>query len=271
MIANFARWMIRKRLNRLANLMLTSSSFLIGKGTRIYYNKNGYWRHAQKGWVINEAYPNIRLDIKKLEEFNSAVYFHEYRPSNGDVIVDLGAGIGTESIFISKLVGPQGKVYAIEAAADTYALLQANVADNNLGNVHSFNIAISDHRGKLSISASGDTHINNSIFEGKGTEVEAFTMDEFLAINNIDRINYLKVNIEGAEKLMVRAFDRIDSVEHVAISCHDFLAKRNNNPVFATKEIITQFLVRNNFEISSRKTGIDYEDDWIYGRNTRNN
>jgi FkbM family methyltransferase len=267
MVSNLARWLVQRRFYTIADWMLTGASFLAGKGNRIRYNKSGYWSHRQKGWIINEAFPNIRLDIKGIQDFNQQVYFHQYQPSLNDIVIDVGAGIGTESIFLSKAVGNKGIVYAIEASPSTYRILRANIEDNKLQNVHCFNIAIADRHGQLKISDAVENHIANSVFEDQGVEVEALTMDEFFVGNDIKTVDFLKVNIEGAEKLLVRSFNGIDKVHYIAISCHDFLGRRTGNPVFFTREIIVTFLLQHDFEISSRNSGVDYEDDWIYGRN----
>jgi FkbM family methyltransferase len=267
MISNLARWLVRRHFYKVADWVLTAASFMTGKGSRIKYHKEGYWSHRQKGWTINESFPNIRLDVRALQQFNDSVYFHQYKPVPGDTVIDLGAGIGTETIFLSGALGKAGKLFAIEASPSTYGILQANIRDNGLENVLSYNIAMADRHGLLKINADSENHIANTILDDRGSEVEAFTMDEFFSGQGIETVHFLKVNIEGAEKLIIRAFRNISKVQHVAISCHDFLGRRTGNPVFFTKEAVTGFLLQNQFEISSRNSGIDYQDDWIYGKN----
>jgi len=75
------------------------------------------------------------------------------------------------------------------------------------------------------------------------------------------------VNIEGEERLLIIAFEKISKVKHVAISCHDFLYKHSGNKNFKTKKSVIRFLEKRNFDVTGNKTGIDYVDDWIYGFN----
>ncbi len=241
-----------------------------GKGCRISYDKKGFWKHKQKGWIINEAFPNIRLDIAELTRFMDDVYFVDYKPVNGDVCIDVGAGIGTETICLSKIVGSSGRVYAIEASPFTFEILNCNVRDNQLPNVECFNLAIADHNGQLKIGDDTNDHISNSVLNTKeGVLVDALTMDEFLERNKIDHISYLKVNIEGAEQFLIRKFNAISTVKYAAISCHDFLGKRLSDNSFFTKEAVLKFLHANDFSTMSKNTGIDYVDDWIYAKNNR--
>jgi len=130
-------------------------------------------------------------------------------------------------------------------------------------------MAISNQYGKIFIDDSQINHIANSVFTGKGMAVRAITMDGFMKENQIDSVGLLKVNIEGAERLLIDSFDKISSVKHVAISCHDFLYKRSGDVNFKTKKTIIRFLKNRNFDVTGNETGIDYIDDWIYGSNRK--
>lgn len=270
MIASFARLLVRMQCYNLSGSFLTLASKIIGGGCRITYNKNGYWRHAKGDWIVNEAFPNIRMDMDGIRKFNNEVYFRRYQPRANDVCIDVGAGIGTECISMSRAVGPQGKVFAIEASPFVYNMLTSNVLDNQLENVHTYNLAIADKQGKMRISDVSEDHISNSLWGGEGAEIDTLTMDQFVEMTNIERIDFLKVNIEGAEKLLIRQFDRITAVRNVAISCHDFLGKRTGDPNFFTRDQVTAFLVNQGFSIESANTGVDYIDDWIYGVSAKN-
>ena len=265
MISAVAGWLVRNHLYKPANLLLNSASFLAGKGCNIRYQKKGYWMHRHNDWVINESVPNFRLDSRALEKDINEIYFFHYQPKNGDTCIDIGAGTGTETIAMSRKAGASGKVYAVEASPKTYNLLQANITDNDLKNVSAFNLAISDKNGTERISTVADHHIVNTLFSNEGVSVKAVTMDTFLAENNIETIDYLKVNIEGAEKLMIRQFASVHKVHHIAVSCHDFLGKRHNNATFFTKKDVSDFLIQHHFRLYFQNTGIDYIDDWIYG------
>lgn len=273
MVSSIARWLVRMQCYYLSGVFITLASKIIGSGCKISYDKNGYWKHTCQTVIINEAFPNIRMDAAVLQKFNEEVYFFNYRPREKDVCVDVGAGIGTETIFISREIGNSGKIYAIEASPFTYSILKANVLENGLPNVTSANLAISDQNGKIKISDIGDDHISNSIRQAgpsdKGIDIEALTMDDFIRNNKIERIDYLKVNIEGAEKLLIKSFKHISIVRNIAISCHDFLGQRKGDPDLYTKDAVTAFLRDNGFQIQSRNTGTDYADDWIYGVNER--
>lgn len=69
----------------------------------------------------------------------------------GDVFVDVGANIGYFSLLASKLVGPGGRVVAIEASPEVFDLLRRNLELNKAHNVRAVNVAISDREGSLQL------------------------------------------------------------------------------------------------------------------------
>jgi FkbM family methyltransferase len=266
MVSSFARWLIRMQCYNLSDYFLTTASKIIGKGFKITYNKNGYWQHTSKGTVINESYPNIRMDLDHINK-EVEISFYGYRPGPNDACIDIGAGIGTECLTTSRLIGPAGRVFAVEASPITFNVLKANVLENSLPNVTCYNLAIGAQNGKIKISSNADNHLVNHIWSQEGVDVDMVTMDDFVRLTGSERIDFLRVNIEGAEKLLISKFESISRIRHVAIACHDFLTRRTGDPQFTSKEKVAAFLVANNFQIQSRDTGIDYIDDWIYGTN----
>src|SRR5262245_11408475 len=62
----------------------------------------------------------------------------------GDTVVEVGANIGAHTVFLSRMVGETGKVYAFEPQRIVFQTLCANVALNSLTNVHCFHSAVGD-------------------------------------------------------------------------------------------------------------------------------
>ena len=87
---------------------------------------------------------------------------------------------------------------------------------------------------------------------------------------NLHKIDLLKVNIEGAERLVIETMgDVLPIIRNVAISCHDFRYKHEGgNEFFKTKKIVTDFLMENGFTIQTLKSGLEHRDDWIFGKNS---
>lgn len=231
------------------------------------YVRRAVWLHKHKLWNIKYPSPDIRFNADRIDKDIKSIYFHHYTPKLGDICVEVGSDIGLETVYMSKLIGAKGTVFAIEAAPDTFAVLRENIADNRLTNVICQNIAISNKNELVRISGSIDGHIGNTILSQSELfhEVIGQTMDKFIEDNEIANIDYLKINIEGAESLLIDVFSKIDRVQHIAISCHDFLGKISGNDFYCTKSKVKSFLEANGFSLVSQCSGVASVDDWLYG------
>lgn len=182
--------------------------------------------------------------------------FHVYHPRPGDVIVDAGAAIGGETQVFSEAVGPEGRVLSIEANPTTFARLEARVRLNELTNVTLSGSALADRSRSAFIEDRREVYERNSLSlddrEGVPTvPVDGVSLDELCARHEIDHIDFLKLNIEGSEGLAIQGMASIiDRVGAAFIACHDFLA--GNDPRFATRGPVTDFLRDNGFDIVTR-------------------
>ncbi len=267
MLSSMAGKLANSGFPKLAELILKMGIMMLDNNAKIRFHSRNCWTHYKDNWIINEVLPDIRFDPDKQMASIKEIHFKHYLPIGDDVFIDVGAGIGMESLLLSRQSDFHGRIYAIEASPFTFELLKENIQSNHLNNIHPFNVAISDRSGKILIGDSQINHIANSVFTHKGTAVRTITMDGFMEENKIDSVGLLKANIEGAERLLIGSFEKISKVKHVAISCHDFLYKRSGNKNFKTKKSVIRFLENRNFDVTGNSTGIDYVDDWIYGSN----
>jgi len=138
---------------------------------------------------------------------------------DGMIAIDVGAHVGYYSSLLSKLVGSRGKVYAFEACPENYQALSSNLGVINANNTVAINKAISDRTGKveLLLSAGHSTHSFYSYKETVGRcEVETTTLDAFVEQQGLPKVNFIKIDIEGAEPLalagMTRTIERSDDL-----------------------------------------------------------
>jgi len=194
-----------------------------------------------------------------------------YTPARGDTILDIGAGLGEETIYYSHLVGEPGQVYALEANPKVFEVLKKTIELNKLSNVSPDNVAIFSENGRVKLA--GDQHSYEAIYvtepDSSSPSIPAVRLDHFIAEKRIKKIDLLKINIEGAERFIVDTLQpaQLLAIRHVAIACHDFRFHREGNAFFKTKELIIRFLQQNGFEIQIRNTETDYINDWVYGIN----
>jgi FkbM family methyltransferase len=146
-----------------------------------------------------------------------------FTPKEGDVVIDIGAHIGRYTITSSKQVGNTGKVVAIEADPDNFEILKRNIALNNLTNVLPLNYAIYSTKTKIKLYEQSASAKYNSIMLTRAektknyVEVNADTLDNILEQNGINQVNWIKIDVEGAEFEVLKGSTKTLSGENVSL------------------------------------------------------
>jgi FkbM family methyltransferase len=208
--------------------------------------------------------PSPSEDEKEVRD----VFFQEYEPGSGDVVVDVGAGTGTELNLFSEAVGPAGHVYAIEADPRTFQWLSRRKGLNKLPNVTLIHAAAADRPGEVLISSAGPHETHRIVDVGPGHRVAATALDELAAQHGIRRIDLLKINVEGAERLVLAGMNDSSSlVRNIVVSCHDYLVTRGSDVSNCTKAQVYQLLRTYGFEVVPRRPDDDrdWARDYLYG------
>jgi FkbM family methyltransferase len=131
--------------------------------------------------------------------------------SKGSVLVDVGAHIGWNSLTAVPVIGPHGRILAVEPNPDTLRELRANIADSHATNVLVEPFACSDHEQTLTLYA-GPEYNTGEATEFKdiaNTEpraerqrtytVRAKTLDSLVWAAGVSRVDVVKIDVEGAE------------------------------------------------------------------------
>jgi FkbM family methyltransferase len=138
-------------------------------------------------------------------------------PGASPVIVDAGANIGMTSLYFSILY-PGARIFCIEPDAGNFGLLEQNMAAEGK-RVVSIGAALYDRDGRVGF-ASQQWAYNSRIDEGGG-DVRALRLDSLLDEYRLEKIDLLKIDIEGAEdKLFAAGTDWLDRVEMILVEVH---------------------------------------------------
>ena len=185
-----------------------------------------------------------------------------FLPKQGDIVVDIGAHMGRYTIISSKRVGANGKVVAIEAHPSNFEMLNSNIKLNQLTNVIPLNYAAYSKETKIKLylpdEESGYTMhhsiMSNYVFtkykdktEDKFVEVSANTLDYLLQLNEITDVNWVKIDVEGAE------FEVLKGASNVLSKSKDIalLIEVHGKDTY---EPIIESLRSHNFKIDFEKT-----------------
>jgi hypothetical protein len=124
--------------------------------------------------------------------------------------------------------------------------------------------------GEVQLSDS-DEHEGNSVIKtGSGIRVPATTLDAIFRSLALTRVDFLKMNIEGAEKLALSGMgEMMQKTKNACISCHDFLAEEGGPDELRTKADIIAFLKQNGFAVALRDSEGRWIRDFVYGKNEK--
>src|SRR5579883_1711683 len=160
--------------------------------------------------------PGVRLGSTAIflfrEDYEPELRYLERFLSPGDTFIDVGASVGLYTVVASTLVGARGRVLAFEPASEIYPVLRRNAAINGTSNVTTFNAAVSDQPGTArlfhitgaSLYSLGERAGHDDSFE----EVRVTTLDEVVDRMGLDSVACIKIDVEGAEALVLRGASR---------------------------------------------------------------
>lgn len=140
-------------------------------------------------------------DYKVSGEVGALNYFKENNKSENPVVFDIGANFGTWS-KLAKEILPTSKIYAFEPVTQTLDKIP------DMKGVRKYKLGFGDEVGttKINFKDAGKGQIFHSdLFNEKrdgyvnSEEIRIETIDNFCKEKNINRIDYLKIDIEGYE------------------------------------------------------------------------
>jgi FkbM family methyltransferase len=118
----------------------------------------------------------------------------------GECVIDVGANVGLTARTFARAVGPQGRVMAIEPERSNFSFLCANTLRYPCVHPHRIALSASDEIRQLClnpVSGTGNSFFGNP--DGVVQRVQCLTFDEFCAREEIYRIDWIKIDVEGAE------------------------------------------------------------------------
>ena len=155
-----------------------------------------------------------------------------------DRVVDCGAHVGLYSMLASRLIGPGGRVLALEPNPPTYALLCGNITANGADNVEARAVAFGPETGSHRMSAAAGEHAAYSSLvidtpEGRAIDVPVVRGDRLVPeVLGLGRVAFFKIDVEGYELEVWRGCRScVDRVDVVMVECtRDNLEPRGLKP-----------------------------------------
>jgi FkbM family methyltransferase len=156
----------------------------------------------------------------------------------GDTFIDIGAHIGWFTLLGAKIVGPFGRVFAIEPDVLNYRHLKRNLKINGLnGSVYPHRMVVSNETGKIKLYLNQDTDGGHALWPvwkhpanvesnktRKTTKVRSTTLDNLCEQEGIRGIKLVKIDTEGAEGAILMGASGLLSekrIPHIVMEVND--------------------------------------------------
>lgn len=165
--------------------IIIDTEYLGGK-FRLFIDENG-----QDRWVFRRGYH------PEHEEF---LIFEEHA-NTGCVFIDIGANNGYFAVLSAIRLGPDARILSFEPHPRTFEKLKMNLAFNQVDTVEAINCALGPSDSIMTLRVSNAADGCNSLAggDGDGVGVKVTPLVSALAARSIDRVDILKIDVEGFE------------------------------------------------------------------------
>jgi len=181
---------------------------------------------TRRGYAFPISVRGGTCDIRTFCQVIGADGYQQELPTEPSVIVDAGAHIGLASLWYANRY-PNARIIALEPDRKNYELLERNT--RSYANIVALNAALWSSSGTVALT---DPHADSWAFQVRRQEdasmsdvlVPAICLPDLMQAFNLDHIDLLKVDIEGAEKeVFENSVEWIDRVSAMVIELHDRL------------------------------------------------
>jgi len=147
----------------------------------------------------------------------------------GMIVFDIGANQGLYSLLASRYVGSEGRVYAFEPASTEFAKLKRNILANGGSNVILEHSAVGSYEGNtefyLCLSGRGSYSSRRPPAEDvrkaakQRVQVPMVTLDRYFAENHLSSCDFIKVDVEGGERDVLRGAAHVLTHQRPLVMC----------------------------------------------------
>jgi FkbM family methyltransferase len=131
----------------------------------------------------------------------------------GFVFLDVGANVGGYSMAMAALAGSGAHILAVEPQPKIFERLAFNIRQNPFGTVKALDCAVADRNGEVTLFIDPSNQGESSVKLVGSTDqaqlkVPARTLLDLVTQENFDHVDALKIDVEGAEDLILEPFFR---------------------------------------------------------------
>lgn len=228
-----------------------------------------------KEYVLETRY-GFSMSVGRLDAIRWYIhYFGHFEPQiskawhnllrPGDTVLDIGGNVGYHALLAGKCVGSKGKVITFEPSTRIYSELLANINLNPSSNIEAKKLAVSDKAGSVDFYFAGENAEGNSSIiashGGRKTEkVDTVSFDEIAMMLPLISINLIKIDVEGAEGLVLNGLQR--HLDALNTKCVIFLEISPEN--IKNAKVMLEPFIKKGFHI--KQIANEYTTDFYSGK-----
>lgn len=147
-------------------------------------------------------------------EDNEQQFLLNYLQS-GMTVIDIGAHHGFYTLLASQKVGNNGRVIAFEPSPRELKKLKVHLSLNHCQNVQVEEVALGADKGKVNMfvcvehSGLNSLRLPNAETKAEEVEIDQIKLDDFLKDKQIDKVDFVKMDVEGGELAVLQGADQI--------------------------------------------------------------
>ena len=189
---------------------------MLNAGINLLAHLKGFHFPASFIWPWKVEYLLERYEVETTRFFKKNI-----KP--GMVVIDVGANIGYFTRLFSKLVGKTGHVYSFEPDVDNWNLLDENSKKHP--NITLRKEAVSNLTGSVDffhVKGMTGTHTMLEVPDSVKYNVTSNTIDNFVRTNKIKHVDFIKVDVEGAEDKVFMGMQGLLSSENAPVVIFEY-------------------------------------------------
>lgn len=211
LLSKISKTPLSEKIEEPEYLTMDGHQFLIPQHTK---SLKGYY---DVKYVMND------MAMMKMWEPNTTRLVKETL-KDGDIAIDIGASVGYFTLLFARQVGEKGKVFSIEPTPHRFSYLCKNAQFNGYKDrVFPFHLAAWDKQEKVAMPP-----------QDKNFTVQAAPIDDMLDANNIDKVDFIKIDTDGNElrvlKGLERTFKKNKDLKMVFAYSPEYIEKSGEDP-----------------------------------------
>lgn len=215
-------------MNRLRRVIEDPRRILSWLSYRLKVIKFFWLKHRRPDSPLECRVPlgGLRIHVYPMDVLAKPIFMGSFEPEVGRfliaflrpgmVCIDIGANIGVFTLLMAELVGFGGQLHAFEPGPSEFEQLKANVALNSLTNVTLNPVAVCAENGDAKLTVCGEgwgafNTLGQVSHPGVRADVKrdilkvpTVTLDSYIRDHDINRIDLVKVDVEGAELMVLQ-------------------------------------------------------------------